>query len=177
MKSILLCIAFSIFSICTIAQEAQQSVELKDGSIVVGEILKKYDNGSVKINTAFGIVILSADTIAEIRDSVTPLRKDTATARLPIQYQPVIQQTQDKELRTHIEAYRKTLATGYTLEVAGIALLIGGSFVLASDSQSVVGTGLVVAGTALSIGGIVTIWTSPSKLRLSTNGANLMLSF
>ena len=129
MKSILLCIAFSIFSICTIAQEAQQSVELKDGSIVVGEILKKYDNGSVKINTAFGIVILSADTIAEIRDSVTPLRKDTATARLPIQYQPVIQQTQDKELRTHIEAYRKTLATGYTLEVAGIALLIGGSFI------------------------------------------------
>lgn len=178
MKALLLFISVLFFTVGAFAQQMPQSVELKDGSVVVGQILKKYEDGSVKIEAAYGVVIIAAKDIIKINASAEAKEPEgQAIEKVPLQYQPQIVNYQDVELRKNIEAYRKNMATGYALEGIGLGLLIGGAFAIGNKSSETLGTGLIVAGTACSIGGLITIWTSPNNLRLSTDGANLKLSF
>ena len=55
---------FILISIFSYGQELDQdTIYLKDGSVLVGEILKNYDDGSVKIESSFGVVIISGSDI------------------------------------------------------------------------------------------------------------------
>ncbi|MCT4622471.1 MAG: hypothetical protein N4A46_02520 [Schleiferiaceae bacterium] len=167
---------FILMSIFSYGQELDQdTIYLKDGSVLVGEILKNYDDGSVKIESSFGVVIISGSDIDNGKN--TPEKIQVSPTEFQDDNYSKSYYFEDVELRKHVEAYRRAEKSGYTLQAAGIGALVFGAILFSNDGTEEVGTALMVGGTALSIGGIITLWTSPKRLQLSSDGLNLKLNF